>query len=111
MSALTATPIVQSGVAASPAAVAATDTIAESQFGSTGVILRVINGGASSDNVTVADPGTTPMGNGASAAPVAVANGATTTILVPRAAIDPATGYATVTHSYTTSVTYELYRI
>lgn len=111
MAALTSTALVRTGVTASGAAVAASDTIAEAQFGTTGAILRVINGGASSDTVTIADPGTTPLGNSASAGTVAVANGTTKMILIPRAAIDPATGYATVTHSYTTTVTYELYRI
>lgn len=111
MAALTVTTITAAGVLAAPAAVAASDTIAEAQFGSTGVILRVINGGGSSDTVTVADPNLTAQGNAASPAAVAVANGTTKSIFIPRAAINASTGVATVTHSFTTSVTFELYRI
>lgn len=111
MAALTATAIVAAGVAASPAAVAASDTIAEAQFGTAGVILRVINGGGSDDNVSVADPGLTPSGNAGTVTPVTVGAGATKSILIPRSAINPSTGVATVTHDFTTSVTYELYRV
>jgi len=111
VAALTSTTITTAGVAASASAVAASDTIAEAEFGSTGVILRIINGGASTDNVSVADPGLTPSGNAGTVTPVAVATGVTKIVFIPRSAIDPSTLVATVTHDYTTSVTYELYRI
>lgn len=112
MAALTATQIAVTGTTAAPAAVAASDTIAQAQFGPTGVILRVINAhGSTGDNVSVADPGKTPAGNPGTVTPVAVAASTTKTIFIPLSAIDPATGLATVTHSSTASVTYELYRV
>jgi len=110
MAALTSTSIVTAGVLAASAAVSASDTIAEAQFGSTGVVLRVINGGASPDNVSISDPGLTALGNAGTVVPVAVANGTTKTILIPRSAINSSTGVATVAHSFTTTVTYELYK-
>jgi Ca2+-binding RTX toxin-like protein len=111
MAALTATTTTLAGVAPSPASVAASDTIAEAQFGSAGVILRVINGGASSDTVTITDPTTTALGSAATNPTVAVANGAAKMILIPRTAINPSTGVATVAHSYTTSVTCEVWKV
>lgn len=111
MAALTSTSLTLAGVTASGAAVASTDTIAAAQFGPNGVILRVINGGGSSDTVTITDPTTTSLGSAATNPTVAVANGVTKSILIPRSAINPSTGLATVAHSFTTSVTYELYRI
>lgn len=110
MAALTATSITQAGVLAAPAAVASSETIAEAQFGAAGVVLRVINGNASSDTVTITDPNTTVMGSAATNPTVAVANGTTKSIFIPRSAINPATGVATVAHSVTATVTYELYK-
>lgn len=111
MAALTSSSITLAGVLVSAGSVAASDTIAESQFGANGVILRVINGGASPDTVTVDDPNLTSMGSAATDPTVSVANATAKMILIPRSAIAAATGVATVSHSYTTSVTYELYRI
>lgn len=110
MAALTATQIAVTGTLAAPAAVAASDTIAQAQFGPTGVILRVINGGGSTDNVSVSDPGRTPAGNPGTVTPVAVAAGAAKSIFIPLSAID-GNGIATVAHSFITSVTYELYKV
>lgn len=111
MAALTSTALTFAGVAASPAAVSASDTIADGQFGATGVILRVINGGGSPDTVTIADPNTTALGSAATNPTVSVTNGTTKLILIPKTAVNPSTGNCTVTHSFTTSVTYELYRV
>lgn len=111
MAALTSTALTLAGVAASAAAVASSDTIAEAQFGANGVILRVINGGGSPDTVTITDPNTTALGSAATNPTVSVTNGTTKVILIPRSAINPSTLLATVAHSFTTSVTYELYRI
>lgn len=111
MGALTSTSVTQAGVAPAPVAVAASDTIADTQFGSNGCHLRVINGGASPDNVSVADPGKTASSNPGTVTPVAVPAGATRKIYIPRSAIDPNSGNATVTHSFTTTVTCELDRV
>lgn len=110
MAALTSTALTLAGVLAAPAAVAASDTIAEAQFGATGVILRVINGGGSPDVVTITDPNLTLLGSAATNPTVSVTNGTTKTIFIPRSAINSA-GVATVAHSFTTSVTYELQRV
>lgn len=110
MAALTSQAVTTAGITPSAVAVAASDTIAEAQFGPNGCILRVINGGGSPDNVSVADPGTTASGNPGTVTPVAVTNGTTKEILIPRSALN-SSGQATVTHSFTTSVTCELKRI
>lgn len=111
MAALTSTSITIAGALAAPAAVAATDTIADAQFGSSGVVLRVINGGASPDTVTITDPTLTALGSAATNPTVTVTNATTKSIFIPRSAIAPGTGVATVAHSFTTTVTYELYRV
>jgi hypothetical protein len=110
MAALTATAITLAGVAPSPVAVAASDTIAEAQFGSNGIVVRVINGGASSDTVTITDPNLTAMGSAATNPTVAVANGTSKMIAIGRNAINPSTGVATIAHSYTTTVTIEAWK-
>lgn len=111
MAALTSSSLSLAGTLAAPAAVSASDTIAETQFGTFGVLLRVINGGGSPDNVTISDPNLTAVGNAGTVTPVAVTNATTKTFYIPRSSINAATGNATVAHSFTTSVTYELYRI
>lgn len=111
MAALTSSSVTIAGLLAAPLAVAASDTIAEAQFGANGVYLRVINGGGSPDVVTITDPNTTVIGSAATNPTVSVTNATTKTIYIPRAAINPATGLATVAHSFTTSVTYELQRV
>lgn len=111
MAALTSVSITQAGNAPAPVAVAASDTIAEAQFGSGGCILRVINAGGTVDNVTISDPTVTGLGN--TGTPAVVAVPITTgirMIYIPRSAINPNTQLATVNHSFTTTVTCELYR-
>ena len=61
--------------------------------------------------VTVSDPGFSPSGNAGTALTNAVANGTTEVMFIPAAAVNPSTGVATVTHSFTTSVTYVLLRL
>jgi hypothetical protein len=51
------------GLGRAGAAVAASDTIAASDIGTSGVLLNVINGGGGSINVTISDPNTTAVGN------------------------------------------------
>ncbi len=113
MAALTSVSITTAGNTPSAVAVASSDTIAAGQFGSTGCILRVMNAGGTQDLVTVTDPNLTVIG-GAVTAPTAVTVPITTgirMIFIPLAAINLTTGLATVNHSFTTSVTCELYRI
>jgi hypothetical protein len=89
-----------------PAAVSASDTItADPQ----GLILEVINGGGSPDTVTIVDAGTTPAGSVATNPTQAVAAGTRREFrLGPQYA--NTSGVITVTHSFTTSVTYNLKR-
>lgn len=113
MAALTATTPANAGTTTSGAAVAASDTIARSIMGPKGVYLEVINGGGSPDSITISDAGTTPAGNGLPGGTIAgsVANGASKIFHVKPEQVNLATGVVTVTHSFTTSVTYKLYPV
>src|SRR4051794_10363382 len=94
-----------------PAAItpSASDTIAASSFGVAGVYMRVITTGTSS-NVATLDPNFTAQSNPGTVTAVACPATGVRMILVPRAAISPSTGVATVTFSGAlTGVTYELY--
>lgn len=113
MAALTAiTPLV-SGVASTGAAVSASDTIDQSLLGGRGAYLEIINGGGSSDTVTIQDFGTTPAGNALTSNQytVSVTNGTSQIIHVKPSQVNPSTGLVTVAHSFTTSVTYKLYKV
>jgi hypothetical protein len=112
MAALTSVSITAAGGTPAPVAVAASDTIAAGQFGSTGCILRVINAGGTVDNVTVTDPNLTALGNAGTPAIVAVPiTTGIRMIFIPVAAINQTTQVATVNHSFITTVTCELYKI
>lgn len=112
MAALTSQGIAQAGITPSPVAVGATDTIARSQFGPNGCLMRVINAGGSPDNVSVADPNLTASSNPGTVTPVAVpATTGVRMIFIPLTAISPSNDQAQITHSFQTSVTCELYRI
>lgn len=108
MGALTTTQPTAAGVAYVPNAVSASDTISAAQLGQRGAYLVVINGGGSSDTVTVVDAGSTPAGNAASNLTNAVANGTSEVMFIPPQTVNPSTGVTTITHSFTTSVTYVL---
>lgn len=108
MALLTATQPTAAGVAWTPAAVSASDTISASSLGSLGAYLVIINGGGSPDNVTVSDSSLTPAGNPATTTPNAVTNATTEVMYISPRAVNPSTGVVTVTHSFTTSVTYVL---
>lgn len=110
MAALTSTSSAIGGTAPAPTSVAASDTIAAGQFGATGVDLRVINGGASPDTVTIVDPNKTLIGSAATNPTATVTNGTTKVIFIPRDAINQATQQAEVQHSFITSVTCEVWR-
>lgn len=89
----------------------ASDTIAEAQFGSNGVILRVITTGTAT-NVSVTDPGTTALGNAGTSASLAAPATGSRMLHIPRSAVSASTLVATVTFSGAlTGVTYELYRV
>jgi len=112
MAAITPSTVPTTGLLAAPAAVSASDTIAGDLVPVTGgLLLRVINGGGSPDNVSVSDGGVTAAGNPGTVTPVAVSNGTTKTILITRANVNTSTNLVTITHSFTTSVTYELQRV
>lgn len=110
MAALAAITPVVAGVASTPAAVAASDTIDQSILGQRGAYLIVINGGGSPDTVTIKDFGTTRAGNALTSNQytVSVTNGTQKVIWIRPEMVDPSTGLVTVTHSFTTSVTYTL---
>lgn len=95
----------------SPAAGApGSDTIAASQMGPNGCVLRVITTGTAS-NVSVLDPGFTPSANPGTVTALAAPATGVRWLPVPLGAIDTATQNATVTSSSQTGLTYELYRI
>lgn len=104
---------VSNGALTTPSAItpAAADTIARSQFGATGVLMRIITTGTAT-TLTVSDPTTTGLGNaGTLASQVCPATGSRMAF-IPLAAINPATDTATLNLSGAlTGVTYELYRV
>ena len=113
MAAITAFTPLTTGVVNAGAAVAASDTIAQSVLGSRGVFLEIINGGGSSDTVTIKDFGTTPAGNSLSSNQYtkAVANGTSQIFHIKPSQVDPSTGLVTIAHSFTTTVTYKMYSL
>lgn len=106
----TAQSVVTTGTTPSAFTPSASDTVASSDFGTEGVVLRVITTGTST-NVTVLDPGFSPLGNAGTALVVAAPATGVRMILIPNGAVSSATGVATVTFSGAlTGVTCELYR-
>lgn len=101
--------IVQAGTTPAAITAASSDTIADGSFGPTGVICRIITTGTGS-NVTITDPGTTALNNAGTPAVLAAPATGVRMMLIPRAAINPATGLATINFSSITGLTYELYR-
>ncbi len=102
--------VVTTGTTPSAITPSASDTIAESSFGPTGVIMRVITTGTATTS-TVADPGVTPSNNPGTVTGVTNPATGVRMVLIPRSAINPSTSVATVTFSGAlTGVTYELYR-
>lgn len=111
MALLTAQSIVAAGTTPSAITPSASDTISVNDIGTRGCALRVITTGTAT-NVTVTDPGTTALGNAGSASAVACPSTGTRMILISPAAVNAATGLATVTFSGAlTGVTAELYRL
>lgn len=108
MAALTATQPVAAGVAWTPAAVSASDTITAAQLGTLGAYLVVINGGGSPDTVGYTDGSSTPGGSAAAAYTNSVTNGTSEVMYLSPRLVNLATQLLTITHSFITSVTYVL---
>lgn len=104
MALLTATRPTAAGVAWSPAAVSASDTISAADLGQLGAYLVIINAGVGADSVTVSDAGATPAGNAATTVANSVANGASEVMYISPRAVNPATGVVTVAHTQPTGV-------
>lgn len=109
MGALVATTPTRTGTAVTGAAVSASDTIAVALLGSIGAILEILNGGASPDSMTISDASVTPTGAAAASNAPSVTNGTNKVFLITPRMADPTTGLVTITHGFTTSVTYKLY--
>lgn len=111
MAALAATTPSNTGTATSGAAVAASDTIARSVMGPLGVYLEIANGGGSTDNITISDAGSTPSGNSPGTIAVSVGAGASKVFYIHPDQVTASTGLVTITHSFTTTVTYKMYPV
>lgn len=113
MAALTATTPTVAGVLDVGAAVSASDTIDQATLGQRGVYLDITNAGGSPDTVTISDYGSTSAGNQlpSNTYTVSVAAGSSKVCWIKPSQVNPATGLVTVAHSFTTSVTYELYPV
>jgi hypothetical protein len=113
VAALTAITPPVTGIASTGAAVSASDTIDQSLLGARGAYLEILNGGGSSDTVTISDFGTTDAGNAlpSNTYTVTVANATSKVVWIKPQQVNPATGQVTVAHSFTTSVTYKLYPV
>jgi hypothetical protein len=103
MALLTLRPMSATGAAITYSSASASDTFPLSPDGKT--FLHVKNAGASSDTVTLVTPGTVGPGLAIADHTVAVANGTEVFIGPLSASLYAVDGVATVTHSYTTSVT------
>jgi hypothetical protein len=113
VAALSAVTPTNSGTVTAGAAVASSDTIATSVMGSVGVYLLLTNGGGSPDTVTISDAGLTPSGNPLATGSISdtLTNGTSQIYVVRVNQANPATNLVTVTHSFTTSVTYQMWPI
>lgn len=113
MAALSAITPTNTGTASTGAAVSASDTIAQAIMGPNGATLEIINAGGSTDNITISDAGSTPAGNALSGGTISasVAAGASKVFDLSNAQVNPSTTLITITHSFTTSVTYKLYPV
>lgn len=93
-----------------PLTPAAVDTIARNQFGSTGVLIRIITTGTLT-TLTVSDPTTTGLGNVGTLASQTTSATGSAMAFIPLAAIN-SVDVATLNFSGArTGVTYEAYRV
>ncbi|AGL13879.1 hypothetical protein [Actinoplanes sp. N902-109] len=109
MALLTATSVTRSATTVGPNNMTTSDTVSQSDIGTNGALLNVINGSGSSINVTLADPGSTAVGNAGNATPEAVPAGADRWFRLSPGHVN-SSGVATVNLSAATSVTYKLIR-
>lgn len=109
MGALAVTTPTLAGTVVTGAPVGSTDTIDRSVMGPKGCILKIINGNASPDSMTISDASVTPSGAAAAANAPSVANGTSKIFKITPDQVNLATGLVTITHSVTATVTYELY--
>lgn len=111
MALLTATSVTAAATNVPAAAFSTTsDTVSASDIGPNGALINVINGSASSINVTLADPGFTGVGNAGTAVAQPVAAGADRWFRLSPGHVNPSTQVATVGLSSATTVTYKLIR-
>lgn len=111
MGALTGITPTRLGASAGGNPVAATDTIDAALLGVNGALLEIINAGGSPDNMTISDAGATPAGTPAVPYAATVAAGGSSAFKIDRRQVDPVTQKVTVTHSFTTTVTYKLFSL
>lgn len=115
MAALNVVTATNSGTLDPPAAVAASDTVAQTALGPNGALLSIINAGAGTDTITISDAGSTAAGNALASGAVtglSVANGSVSKVFkLSQSQVNPATGLITITHSQPTGVTYQCYAI
>lgn len=113
MAALVAITPVVTGVSSAGAAVSASDTIDASILGSRGAYLIVTNAGGSTDTVTITDAGFTGAGNQlpSTSYTVSIGAGAEKIIFIKPSQVNTSTGLVTVAHSFTTTVTYQLFPV
>lgn len=100
--------VLQAGTTPTPITPTASDTISATTAGPTGWVLRVITNGTGS-NISVSDPGTTPLGNAGTVTPLAAPATGNRMLFIPKAAVNNSTQVVTVTSSSQASMTYELY--
>ena len=111
MAALSAVTPTNNGTVIAGATVSSSDTIDQSLIGSRGALLEIINGSGGGDTVAISDAGVTPAGSAATNPGSIVGNGTNRIFFIEPTQVNPATGLVTVTHNFTTSVTYKLYSL
>lgn len=110
MALLSAVSVTSAATTVTAAAVASTDTVAQSDIGTNGALLNVINGAGSPITLTISDPGVTGVGNAGTTSAQSVAAGTDRWFRLSPGHVNPATGVATLTYSSATTVTYKLIR-
>jgi hypothetical protein len=109
MALLTAVSVTTAATTITALSAGTSNQIAASDIGNNGALINIINGSGASINVTLEDPGFSPVGNQGLEVPQAVAAGADRWFRVSSAFVD-SSGTATVTLSSATTVTYKLLR-
>lgn len=98
----------RTGTVITGAAVGTSDTISRANVGARGVNLKIINGNAATNTVTISDNSTTAEGAPAASISASVAPSTSQIFRILPAQIHPTNHVVTVTNSVTTTVTYEL---